>query len=125
MLYISDISRFKEEIYGVTDTKDNVTEYVKYEDIVASGLDVKGISGNKIFSVTPYSEEDIVYLGDWIAPPLHNMMGRLYKYKDSHFGEQKIVYLYSLFYYHNNEFKHSLCKLRLTEDMFMKYVTFL
>lgn len=136
MLYVSDISRIKDNLLGITDTQDNVTEYVSISDVANSGLDIKGYSKTDIFTAIPlvnlgseFQEDDVVYLGDWIAPPISKIICRLYPVTvkpnpraQNYTTDVKVRdYLLVLFYKYNNKLVNSVCRLNLDSNIIKKY----
>lgn len=123
MLYVSDILRLNEGILGITDTEDNVTEYVSLEDIQKSGLEIKGYSDKGVFTAIPYLDNDAIYLGDYIAPPICSVYGI---YNDVYCSDKTIgkVEMFNLIYRVDGELNYSFCWLHITKDLEEKYRTY-
>ncbi len=126
MLYISDMSRIKEGLYGITDTADNVLEYIPFEDVakaIEEGRKVYGYTDKFKFTATPLSEDEVFYLGDCIAPPLSAIVGAFYTLKGKDIlGKGTKDVLYNLFYLYEGKPCYSICRLYIPNDLLKKYV---
>ncbi len=129
MYYISDVSRLDENIVGVTDSTDNTIDYVYTEAVqesIANGVPVKGCVGNQYFTSIPVKDRfgeyknEIIYLGDYIAPPVSNIVGKLYRAVEP--ISEKSVFLYCLFYKKDNTVNFSICALNLSDEDLNKYM---
>lgn len=117
MMYISDISRIKDSLVGVTNTENNTFEYLSISDVTN---DIIGYNNGDIFSVIPYTDTEVVYLGDYILPPITQITGRLYLlkgYEYYHKRRKVAIYYYPIFYMLNGVEYYSITRLVITKGL--------